>query len=256
MRYAVVGDPVEHSRSPAIHNAAFKACGVDAEFGFMHVPVDGFDQVTLALRSGRLDGVSVTMPHKRNAFEVADQRSDFAVRSSAVNTLIVRDDLLVGMNTDVAGVQYALSAAGADDDGPILLLGCGGAAAAALLAVEGRSIHLSCRDAARSALLLRRIAVDAAVIPWGTPLQSATVINTTPLGMSGETLPDGVVERAGALLDMAYGFERTPAIAHALALGIPAADGLSMLVGQAAAAFELFTGEEAPIYVMEQAARA
>ena len=161
-----------------------------------------------------------------------------------------------GMNTDVAGVQYALSAAGADDDGPILLLGCGGAAAAALLAVEGRSIHLSCRDAARSALLLRRIAVDAAVIPWGTPLQSATVINTTPLGMSGETLPDGVVERAGALLDMAYGFERTPAIAHALALGIPAADGLSMLVGQAAAAFELFPGEEAPIYVMEQAARA
>jgi shikimate dehydrogenase len=83
----------------------------------------------------------------------------------------------------------------------------------------------------------------------------ATVINATPLGMAGEHLPDGVVERAGAFVDMTYGAQRSPAVAHALALGLPTADGLTMLVGQAAEAFELFTGHTAPLMTMEQASR-
>jgi shikimate dehydrogenase len=83
----------------------------------------------------------------------------------------------------------------------------------------------------------------------------ATVINATPLGMAGEDLPDGVVERAAALLDMTYGAQRSSAVAHALALGIPTTDGLTMLTGQAVEAFELFTGQKAPIMTMEQAAR-
>ena len=81
------------------------------------------------------------------------------------------------------------------------------------------------------------------------------MINATPLGMHGESLPDGVVERSGALIDMTYGAGRSPAIVDALALGIPAADGLTMLVGQAIEAFELFTGQKPPVHAMEAAAR-
>jgi len=158
-------------------------------------------------------------------------------------------------NTDIAGVLYAFHAVDTDSDSPILLLGYGGAAAGALLAVEGREIFLSGRDETKARRLASRVDVEAEVIPWATAVPMATVINATPLGMAGEHLPDGVVERAGALVDMTYGDRRSPAIAHALALGLPTADGLTMLVGQAAEAFELFTDRRAPVMTMEQAAR-
>ncbi|GMQ93141.1 MAG: shikimate dehydrogenase [Acidimicrobiia bacterium] len=255
MKFVVVGDPVEHSRSPAIHNAAFDALGIDAEFGFMSVPFDEFNRVIDALRSGALDGVSVTMPHKHNAFEAADELSREVSRTGAVNTLITVGGRLVGHNTDVAGVLYAFHAVDADAGSPILLLGNGGAAAGALLAVEGREIFLSGRDDTKARALASRVGVEVEVLPWATAVPMATVINATPLGMAGEYLPDGVVERAGALVDMTYGHRRSPAIVHALALGLPTADGLTMLVGQAAGAFELFTGQRAPLMTMEQAAR-
>lgn len=255
MRFAVVGDPVEHSRSPAIHNAAFASLGIDAEFVSMQVPASEFDSVVRALRSGELDGVSATMPHKQNAFEAADDVGPSASRSGAVNALIVRDGRLIGHNTDVAGVLYAFHSVAADADAPVLLLGTGGAAAAALLAVEGREVYISGRDEARAHMLAERVGVEVEVVPWATPVQMATVINATPLGMAGEHLPAGVVERAGALVDMPYGDERSPAVGHALALGLPTADGLTMLVGQAVEAFELFTGLRAPAMTMEQAVR-
>jgi shikimate dehydrogenase len=255
VRYAVVGDPVEHSRSPAIHNAAFAALGIDAEFGWLQVQRGEFDQVVHALRSGELDGVSVTMPHKHAAYEAADERSDSALRAGAVNTLVVEGDRLVGHNTDVAGVRHALAMIESDETAPTLILGNGGAAAAALLAVEGRHVYLSGRSEARARTLAGRVGVEVTVIAWGHPVSMATVINATPLGMAGEDLPDGVVERAAALLDMTYGAQRSPAVAHALALGLPAADGLAMLTGQAVEAFELFTGQKAPATTMEHAAR-
>ncbi len=255
MKFAVVGDPVEHSRSPAIHTAAFRSLSIDADFGFMRVPADRFHEVVQALRSGHLDGVSVTMPHKHNAFEAADELSDLAARSEAVNTLTVESGCLMGHNTDVAGVLHALATVGMNAYGPILLLGSGGAAAAALVAVAGRDVYITARDKENADALISRVDVGATSVSWGTSVALATVINATPLGMAGESLPDGVVERAAALIDMTYGAERSPSVAHAIALGLPTADGLTMLVGQAGEAFKIFTGEEAPMLVMDQAAR-
>jgi shikimate dehydrogenase len=168
---------------------------------------------------------------------------------------VVEDGQLVGYNTDVAGVRHALATVESDQDVPILILGTGGAAAAVLLAVEGRRVHISGRNEERSRALVDRVGVDAEVLPWATPVGLATVINATPLGMAGEQLPDGIVERAGALVDMTYGTDRSPSVANALALGLPTADGLTMLVGQAVEAFELFTGLEGPVETMERAAR-
>ncbi|MEN8040423.1 MAG: shikimate dehydrogenase [Actinomycetota bacterium] len=255
MKFAVVGDPVDHSRSPAIHNAAFASLGVDAHFDSWRVAPDSFDVVVEALRTGELQGVSVTMPHKHNAYAAADELSLEASRTAAVNTLVMQDGGLVGHNTDVAGVRHALAEVEQSDEAPILLLGYGGAAAAALLAVDGRDVFVSGREVPKARALIDRVRVEAEVLPWGEPVQMATVINATPLGMSGEHLPDGVVERAGALVDMTYGPRRSPAVSDALAIGYPVVDGLAMLVGQAAEAFELFTGEHASIFVMDQAAR-
>ncbi len=255
MRFAVVGDPVEHSRSPAIHNAGFVSLGIDAEFDLWRVPADSFAEVESVLRSGELDGVSVTMPHKLSAFGAVDELSEAARRTGAVNTIVVRSGFLSGYNTDVAGVGYALDAVGSARESAVLLLGYGGAAAAALVAVEGREVSVSGRDPVRAQALIDRVGVVAGVVPWGTAVQSATVINSTPLGMNGEPLPDGVTERASALIDMTYGSRRSPALTDALAIGIPAADGITMLVGQAAEAFEIFTGQRASIFTLEEAAR-
>lgn len=255
MKFAVVGDPVEHSRSPAIHNAAFEVLDIDAEFGILPIPADSFDEVVETLRSGTLDGVSVTMPHKHSAYEAADELTEAASITHAANTLIAKDGRLFGYNTDVDGVRYALDVVGQPDETPILLLGYGGAAAAALVAVSGRFVSVSGRDMGKAETFVSNLDIDATVIPWGKSVAMATVINATPLGMAGESLPGGVVERAGALIDMAYGVQRTPATMQAAALGLRTADGLTMLVGQAAAAFTLFTGRDAPIGVMDQAAR-
>jgi shikimate dehydrogenase len=255
VKFAIIGDPVEHSRSPAIHNAAFAALDIDAEFGFMPVAESNFGEVVDALRSEALDGVSVTMPHKHNAYAAADELSETAARTGAVNTLVVVDDRLVGHNTDVTGVRHTLGTVDTNHDQPILILGYGGAAAAALLAVDGRTVYISGRTEDRAAALAERVDVNVEVVPWKTPVAMATVINATPLGMAGENLPDGIVERAGAFVDMTYGTQRSQAVAQALALGLPTADGLTMLVGQAFEAFELFTGRKPPEMAMEQAAR-
>jgi shikimate dehydrogenase len=92
-------------------------------------------------------------------------------------------------------------------------------------------------------------------VAWGNAEAGATVINATPLGMAGETLPPGVVDGAGCLLDLAYGAEPTPAVAEALRRGLPVVDGIDLLVAQAAAAFSIWTGIAAPVLAMMQAAR-
>lgn len=255
MNFAIVGDPVSHSRSPALHNAAFETLGLDAHFAFMHVVAKEFASVTRALRSGELDGVSVTMPHKRTAFDAVNDRSDTAAYTGAVNTIIVEGDRLVGHNTDVAGVSHALESSGVDAEAPVLILGAGGAAAAALRAVDGGDVSISARDVNAANELAARSEHAVGVVPWGEPVTLATVINATPLGMHGETLPPGIIERAGALVDMTYSSHHSPSIMVAISLGLPYADGITMLVGQAVEAFELFTGCSAPVATMEQAAR-
>ena len=109
MRFGVVGDPVMHSRSPAIHSAGFLDLGVGATFEHLPTPADSFGEIVARLRNGDLNGVSVTMPHKDNAFATVDILSDVARQSKAVNTIVVREDgQLYGTNTDVAGVIHAL----------------------------------------------------------------------------------------------------------------------------------------------------
>ncbi len=255
MKFAVVGDPVAHSRSPAIHEAGYRQLGLEATYVHWHVRPDEFGDVVSALRTRSIDGVNVTMPHKSRAFAAVDRRSPDAERTGAVNTIVVHGGELVGYNTDVAGVRHALAKVGTRPTDTVMVLGAGGAAAAALVAAEDNRLLLSARRSESGRELLARVGVDGEVRPWGNAEQAAVVINATPLGMRGESLPPGVVERSGAFIDMVYGDQATPAVRDAVNIGIPFADGIDMLVGQAVEAFELFTGSPISPFVLEMAAR-
>ena len=254
MRFGIVGDPVTHSRSPAIHMAGFKIRGIDATFDFIPTPMDGFDAVEARLRSGDLVGVSVTMPHKTHAYEAVDGLSDIAQRTHAVNTITAVGGVLSGTNTDVAGVRFAVDAADAAE-GPVLVLGAGAAAAAAVVALEGRRTYVSSRDERAASGVLAITGLNGSVVPWSEGVAGSVVVNATPVGMHGDELPPSVLAVASAIIDMAYGPDETPAIAYAVSHGLSHADGLDMLVGQAVEAFEVFTGAEPPIDAFYQAAR-
>ncbi|MCB1245832.1 MAG: shikimate dehydrogenase [Acidimicrobiia bacterium] len=252
MRYAVIGDPIAHSLSPLIHTAGFATLDIDAVYDRIRVPAGRFDEVVVRLRNGDLTGINVTMPHKHAAYLSVDRRTVPAERTAAVNTIVVSDGILHGDNTDVAGIQFGLEELGVPTDAPILVLGAGGAAGAALLACADRPVSVSARRREAVGQMVQRIDVEAGSVPWGVPVPGAVVVNATPLGMHGEDLPDGIIERAAGYLDTTYG-HAAPARLRAAECGIPVTDGRSVLLGQAIAAFRRFTGREAPVAAMRAA---
>ncbi len=254
MRLAVLGDPVEHSLSPRLHQAALAALGIDGTYEALRVTRLDMGRLANEVRSGGLDGANITMPHKRVAAELADSLHDEAAAIGSVNTWVRRAGELIGYSTDGQGILFAISFCHLPPDGPVLVLGAGGAAAAAVQALRDRPLHISARrtEAARS--LKDRLSEGAVIIPWGTGVEGALIVNATPLGMNGEPLPQPVLESAGGLLDMVYGGIMTPAVASARKSGLPVSDGLPMLVGQARESFRLWTGFEVPAGVMVEAA--
>lgn len=254
MRLAVLGSPVAHSLSPAIHNAALEAVGIPGGYVARDVDEAGLVEAIRELRSGTLDGANVTMPHKAAAFELCDRSEADGRRARAVNTLVPVAGSVVGHNTDVGAVRAAWEWAGLAEEGPVLVLGAGGAAAAALLALEGRPITIGARRPEAAAAVLESVGVAGRVVDFGTPVPGATVVNATPIGMLGEPLPEPVLAECAGLFEMAYGAGPTPAQRTVAAASLPVSSGAEMLVAQAAAAFRLWTGREAPLPVMRRAA--
>jgi len=253
MKLVLLGDPVEHSRSPAIQSAALEASGIEGTYEARRVDEAGMVVAVDEIRYGRLDGANVTMPHKQLAFELAGRVSKEALRSGAVNTLVRSDGEVWGYNTDVDGIRSVWTTAGLPDDAPVLILGTGGAAAGALVAVAGRTVMISGRRADAAVDLLGRVRVDGTVVPWGGAVEGAVVVNATPLGMAGEAIPDEVLAAALGFFDLTYGPAEAPSVVRARSLGIPVADGRDMLIAQAAAGFEIWTGVPAPVEAMRSA---
>ncbi len=251
MRLAVFGDPISHSLSPRLHNTALTATGLQGTYVARRVDAAGMEAAVAEIRKGDLDGGNVTMPHKELAARLCDRLAAPAARAGAVNTLLRIGGQVVGHNTDIPGIQDAWGAAALPTAGPILVLGAGGAAAAALLALEGRQLAIASRDPQRAADLISQLSVGASVLPWGQPLAGAVLVNATPIGMQGEPLDQELLAVAVGVFDMAYGPHETPAVRHMKGLDRPVADGRQMLLHQAAAAFSLWTGREAPLAEMQ-----
>jgi shikimate dehydrogenase len=250
--FVVLGDPVSHSRSPAIHRAALAAAGIDGTYDAVRVDPDGMRSSADDIRSGALDGANITMPYKRLAFELSDAVAPDAARAGSVNTWVGEEGTIRGHSTDVVGIREAWEKRRLPSGVPVVVLGSGGAAAAALVALEGRRILISARRPAAARALAERVGVDAEVLEWGTSVPDAVVVNCTPLGMRGEALP---IDNPAGIFDMAYGRGQTPAVRRGLEAGMPVVDGIDLLVAQAAASFRLWTGVEPDLEVMESAAR-
>jgi shikimate dehydrogenase len=247
LKFVVLGDPIDHSLSPRLHTAALRAAGIKGSYEARRVDADGMAAAVDDLRRGKLDGANVTMPHKRLAAQLADELGAEAGRAQSVNTLVSRGGRVMGESTDVAGIRRAW---GELPPGPALILGAGGAAAAALLALEGRPLTISARRSPAARDLIERTGVTADYAEWGTPVVGAVIVNATPIGMDGDSLPPGLLEAATGLFEMAYGKRTTPAVIAAVGLGIPVVEGTEMLLWQAARSFELWTGVEAPLAAM------
>lgn len=245
LRFLLVGDPIEHSKSPAIHRRAFEITGIEGEYGIRTVGRGGLAATVAELRSGVLDGVNVTMPLKLEAFASCDLVTSDAGRSGSVNTLRCRDGSIEGHSTDTVAFREAFQLA--PSGAPLLVLGTGGSARAAVAAWDGEVI-VSARDRAKARAMGEAVA-------WGSAVAGAVLVNATPLGMAGEALPPEVLESASLLIDLPYGDHPTPAAEFALARGMPVVDGLAFLAGQASASFEWWTGTVVDSGLLIDAAR-
>ena len=255
LRLAVLGDPIDHSRSPVIHNAAMRRLGIAGTYEARRAGAPELRLAVAELRAGSLDGFNVTMPLKGEAFAMAEAVTPEAAKSGSVNTVRHRHGEVEGHSTDVIASDLAFSDDRFDTNAPILILGSGGAAAAALAGAGGRVAYLSSRNSERAAATAGRVGRKTGLIRFGTGVSGALVVNATPLGMGGEILPDEVLRSASGVIDLAYGDEETLTVSAARESGLPVMDGIEFLVLQAAASFEWWTGLAAPVEVMLQAAR-
>ncbi len=253
--FALLGDPVAHSLSPAMHNAAFTALGLDAVYVALRCEAAAVRSLmeTLARQGG---GGNVTIPHKEAAAAVLDPSG---ARSAVYNTFWGRDGRLEGAETDSDGILAALLRHDAPD-GDWCLIGTGGSARAALAAAKraGAAIAVKSRTPGRAQLFAA--AAREAGVRLTEPAVCRVVINCTPLGLSRDD-PDPVdpaeVPEAALALDLVYRKGETPWVHAMRAAGRRAADGREVLVEQGAVAFERwFPGRSAPREVMRAAVRA
>jgi shikimate dehydrogenase len=254
----LIGDPVAHSLSPRMQNAAFAECGLDWVYVPLHVKPDRLDDAFRGLAALGFAGVNVTIPHKLAACELCDELSELARRAGSVNTVVVREGgTLFGTSTDGFAVTSAVESVGAD----VLLLGAGGAAQALAAAfVDAGIASLSISSAERTeelAAYVRELApgLEVRELDWPPSSEGMKIVaNATPIK---DELP--VPPRADQLVvDLAYRPDGSPTalIAAARQAGCPTVvDGLEVLVRQGAAAFEHWTGIKAPIEVMRSAIR-
>ncbi len=260
----ILGDPVEHSRSPAMHNAAFAALGLDWAYVPFPVAAAEVGAAVAAVRALGLAGVNVTVPHKEAVLAHLDAVTPLARRVGAVNTIINRGGRLLGDNTDVHG--FAQTLRGRRLRGrAVVVIGAGGSARAvlaALTAADVGRVTLANRTPARARALARRLrGAGVAVVPLAALTDAmrladaALVVNTTSIGLDGGPFPplDYAATPARCLfVDLVYGRD-TAFLAGARRAGRPVADGSTMLLHQGARAFTLWTGRRAPLAVMRAA---
>ena len=265
--FTILGNPVDHSLSPVIQNAAFREAGVDGVYIALRCEADGMVGFMSGLgRAG--GGGNVTLPHKEKAASVLDSPSEAVRRTGACNTFWGEDGKLCGDNSDVEGFGRALRhfLGGTAAGYRVLLLGAGGAARAALLSLvddQAEDVLILNRTIERARAVARRIGGDRVRVAEssseGDDVEFDLVVNTTRLGLdSADELPLDLerLARAGAVMDLVYGPNTTPFVAASKRLGIPAVDGGEMLVHQGAVAFECWWGEAAPVDAMRRALEA
>lgn len=250
----VIGDPIAHSKSPAIHGFWIDALGLDAEYRAHHVTPDALAAYFAERREDSAwRGCNITIPHKQAALDLVEDRGGIRASIGAINTVIrAEDGALVGTNTDAGGFYAPI--AGLDLEGRhVVVIGAGGAARAILFALSklgvGRVTILN-RNVLKAAALLSSFGLKGDAVPLDAPLPPADLlVNASALGMVGQPplrLDLAPLPEHALVYDVVYAPLETELLAQARARDLDTVDGLEMLIGQAALAFELFFGAEPP----------
>jgi shikimate dehydrogenase len=250
----VIGDPIAHSKSPIIHNFWLEELGIDAEYRKTHVISAELAGYVLNRRADPdWLGCNITLPHKIAALDYVDDPGGVRERIGAINTVACETGgPLIGTNTDAGGFLQPLLARKWHGTKAILA-GAGGAAQAigfALRSVGVSELTIVARDVVKGQALLDKLGFDGAVQDFAAPLPAADLlVNSTSLGMTGQQpyLPNLVSLPGSAMVyDIVYAPLETPLLAAARARGLDTLDGLEMLIGQAALAFDIFFDAPAP----------
>ena len=254
----LIGDPVSHSLSPRMQNAAFAARGLDWAYVPLPVPGERLENAVEGLVALGFAGANVTIPHKTAVVGYCDELDEVAERAGSVNTLVVRDGRVLASSTDGPAVVGLVDARGAS----VLLLGAGGAAqavATSLLDAGAGALTVAARNAERAHALVARLKTlfpdqDVGAAEGWPPAEDATlVVNATPVREEALVSPRGEQQ----VVDLAYNPDRRPTalVEAARTAGCHVADGLEVLVAQGAQSFERWTGVAAPRDVMDAALR-
>ncbi len=271
-RYAVLGNPIAHSKSPQIHAAFAKQTNQDISYEAILAPLDGFEAKVRELIKQGYKGANVTVPFKFEAFSLCDELSPRAKSAGAANTLRFTSGVVFGDNTDGVGLVNDVknNLGHALEGAQILLLGAGGAAQGVFLPIITTfpaSITIANRTLAKAKWMVQSVATSHPVCPHSAitfehlsliDQHFDIVINATSVGLTDTALPilDSVFAQNCLAYDMMYGRE-TPFMAQARAAGAQVSDGLGMLVEQAAEAFYIWRGvrpETAPVIAMLRSA--
>ncbi len=256
--FGILGRPVTHSLSPAMHNAAFRHLGINAVY--VAFPVTDLPQAVAGLRGLAIAGVSVTIPFKQEIIPLIDALDPQAATIGAVNTVINRDGRLTGYNTDYLGAVTALQSKIDLKGQHVLILGAGGASRAiafGIVQASGR-VTLTDVDQPRATALVKDLGGEVIPLDAVEDCPATILVNATPVGMTpdidGIPIAPDLLGRYEVVMDIVYQPLKTRLLREAENRGCATIDGLQMLINQATAQFELWTGQQAPAEVMAQAA--
>jgi shikimate dehydrogenase len=267
----IIGDPIEHTMSPAMHNAAFSALGLDYTYLPFRVRQEELPGAIAGMRALNIIGLNVTIPHKVDVIPLLDRLEPLAKKMGAVNTIVNEGGVLIGSNTDAPGFLQALRSQSIEPKGKkIVIIGAGGAAKgiAFILAEVGASLVILNRTISKAEELASQIAqyyhqnlktMTLSEENLTGALDGADVlVNTTNVGMVPDVdrtlVSSSLLNPKLAVYDIVYNPLATRLLREAKAAGARTIDGLDMLVWQGALAFKKWTGREAPFEIMKQAA--
>jgi shikimate dehydrogenase len=268
----VIGDPIGHTISPAMHNAAFKALNLDYVYVPFRVSKEDLPRAVEGLRVFNIRGVNITIPHKVSIMPLLDEIDEFAQKIGAVNVVVNDNGILTGYNTDAHGFLYALLDQGIEPEGQkVVVLGAGGASRSICFALAERGASLTIVNrtpgkAARFATEMSEMTGRSIQVLSLTKENLAAVlensnilINTTSVGMyphADATLVEHDILRPHlTVVDIVYNPFKTKLLAEAEKAGARTINGIDMLIWQGALAFEIWTGKQAPINIMRKDAQ-
>lgn len=258
----IIGDPVEHSLSPVMHNAGFKALGIDDQFVFLgaKVKVEDVSVIVDAMRKMGIHGLTCTIPHKTEVMNFLDEIDETARRIGAVNTVLNRNGRLIGFNTDWLGAIVPLEKLTSLSGKKVLVLGAGGAARAVVFGLlkKGADVKIFNRTKEKALKLAEEFKCRATDLRRVTDIKDFDIIiNTTPVGMKPlekETpIPTELINDKQIIFDIVYVPHETKLLIEAKKRGAKIVHGVEMLLHQGTAQFEIYTNRKASEDVMRRA---